>query len=136
MSRREEGFVTVAVVALAAALALVAALVVALASVAVARHRAMSAADLAALAGARHALEGPAVACDAAREVAAAHGARVEDCDVVGLDVRVVAAVQPPGRLGELGRARAVARAGPGNLRGLGSVVEPADTSRADMSDT
>lgn len=116
----DEGFVTVAVVGLATALALVASFVVALAAVGVARHRAASAADLAALTGARHALEGQAVACSAARRVARAQGARLESCALTGLDVRLVVVVRPGGRLGQLGAARAEAAAGPGTNPGLG----------------
>ena len=118
--KRDEGFVTVAVVGLATALALIASLVVALGAVAVARHQAASAADLAALAGAQHALEGQAVACAAATAVARAQGARLASCALTGLDVRLVAVVRPEGRLGEMGEARATAVAGPGTNRGLG----------------
>lgn len=118
MREEDDGFVTVAVVGLAMALALVASFVVALASIGVARHQAASAADLAALAGAQHALEGEAVACAAAARVADAQGARLESCALTGLDVRLVAVVRPEGRLGALGQARAVAVAGPGTNRG------------------
>jgi secretion/DNA translocation related TadE-like protein len=107
--RRDEGFVTVAVVGLAAVLVAVSALLATLGAVAVARHRAASAADLAALAAAGHVLDG--TACEAAREVARAAGAELTDCRPEGTTVLVVAAV----RVGALGTARARARAGPGS---------------------
>ena len=114
MRGREEGFVTVAVAGLALVLVAVSALVATLSAVAVTRHRAAAAADLAALAAARHAVEGAGPACEAGRRVAAAQGAVLVGCRLDGLDVLVEVAVTPPGRLGDLGQARALARAGPG----------------------
>jgi secretion/DNA translocation related TadE-like protein len=105
--RREGGFVTVAVVGLAAVLVAVGALLATLGTVAVARHRAAAAADLAALAGARHLLDG--TACDAARRVVQAEPAVLEDCRADGTSVTVRVGV----RVGALGTARARARAGP-----------------------
>jgi secretion/DNA translocation related TadE-like protein len=104
--KREAGFVTVAVVGLAAVLVAAGALVATLGTVAVARHRAAAAADLAALAGARHLLDG--TACDAARRVATAAPAVLEDCRADGTSVTVRVAI----RVGGLGTARARARAG------------------------
>lgn len=75
-----------------------------------ARHRAQSSADLAALAAAATLPAGPAAACGRARDLAATMGSAVIDCAVTGLDVTVQVSVGV--RLG--GReARAVARAGP-----------------------
>lgn len=134
--RRQDGFVTVAVAGLVLVLVSLSALVATLAAVAVTRHRAAAAADLAALAAARHALEGEQVACAAARRVAVAQAAVLEVCRIEGLDVVVEVAVSPPGRLGQLGVARAIARAGPargwgrpadGNRKGLRFVVQPAE---------
>ena len=102
--RREEGFVTVAVVALMGVLVAVGALVATLGTVAVARHRAASIADLAALAGARHLLDG--TACEAARGIA---GDALEQCAAEGSRVTVQVGV----RVGPLGTARARAAAGP-----------------------
>ncbi|MFC3999953.1 Rv3654c family TadE-like protein [Nocardiopsis sediminis] len=49
------------------------------------RHRAATAADLAAVAGARDAAHGSRLACATAREVAAANDARLTSCTVTGL---------------------------------------------------
>ncbi|HOW95814.1 Rv3654c family TadE-like protein [Mycolicibacterium fallax] len=79
----------------------------------VARHRAQSAADLAALAAAAALPAGADAACRRARRVAA--GAVVTDCRVEGLDLVVVVEVGVPVRLPGLApaTARAAARAGP-----------------------
>lgn len=77
----------------------------------IARHRAEAAADLAALAGAATALDGPARACGQARLVAAANGGQLSWCVVSGDVVEVeVSRALPLGRLGRwtaIGRARA-----------------------------
>ncbi|MFN2538117.1 MAG: Rv3654c family TadE-like protein [Mycobacteriales bacterium] len=104
--RRDGGFVTVAVLSLVGVLVAVAALLATLGTVAVARHRAAAAADLAALAGARHLLDG--TACTAAARVAAAQSAVLENCRLDGAAVCVEVGV----RVGVLGTARARARAG------------------------
>ncbi|GAA2890478.1 hypothetical protein Acy02nite_64150 [Actinoplanes cyaneus] len=80
------------------------------ASARVARHAARNAADLAALAGATHAIEGAQAACAAARRYAEANAARLTSCEVSGLEVVVRAEV--PVRSSTL-RATAAARAGP-----------------------
>ena len=79
----------------------------------IARHRAQSAADLAALAAAGRLTQGAEAACAHAVSVAMAMDTKVADCSVIGLDV--VVAVDVPVALGRLGNreARAVARAGP-----------------------
>jgi secretion/DNA translocation related TadE-like protein len=83
-----------------------------------ARHRAASVADLAALAAARSAELGAAQPCSAAVEVAAAGGARLESCrQLADGSTGVVVAVEGPvvgGPWGWLhtGPARARARAG------------------------
>lgn len=104
---RDDGFVTVAVLGLAGALVAVGALGATLGTVAVARHRAASAADLAALAGARHLLDG--TACAQARAAAARNGAELARCRVDGSRVDVEVAL----RVGPLGTARARSAAGP-----------------------
>jgi secretion/DNA translocation related TadE-like protein len=109
--REDAGFATVAVAGLALVLMAVTGLVASLGAVAVARHRAAAAADLAALAAAQHALDG--TGCARAASVARAQGAELESCDVQGPVAVVVVRVRPPGRLGELGEARARAAAGP-----------------------
>lgn len=111
--RDERGFVTVAVTGLMAVLLSVTGAVALLAGVAVARHRAATAADLAALAAASHALEGPAVACRAAGAVAAVHGAQLSRCELLGDEAVVEVRVSPTGPVGRWGHARGVARAGP-----------------------
>ena len=104
---RDRGFVTVAVLGLATALLAVTTLLALLGAVAVARHRAASAADLAALTGARHLLDG--TACLAARRVARDQAAELESCR----DERTSVTVEVGVRVGLLGTARARARAGP-----------------------
>jgi secretion/DNA translocation related TadE-like protein len=79
----------------------------------VARHQAQSAADLAALAGAARAVEGPQVACARAAELVMANGARLTGCTLDGLDLTVTVEVSPAPAL-DFGRpATATARAGP-----------------------
>ena len=79
-----------------------------------ARHRALAAADLAALAAAARAAAGSGPACRAAEEVAAGSGGRLSGCVLRGgiADVTVVVTVRAPEPLGVL-RLRARARAGP-----------------------
>jgi len=76
----------------------------------VARHRAQSAADLGALAGALRAVEGPGVACPASDRIVQANGARMVACRVEGLDVVITVRVAGPAGWGT---AEASARAGP-----------------------
>jgi len=79
----------------------------------VGRHEARIAADFGALAGARHAIEGKAEACDQAARLVAANGARITFCEVDGLEiiVRVDVTVTPLPAL--VRHATAAARAGP-----------------------
>jgi secretion/DNA translocation related TadE-like protein len=109
------------VLAIAALIALLGAGTAAVAAVGVARQRAAAVADLAALAGAQHALEGPAVACGWARRLAAADDAVLLGCRVAGDVVEVEAQVRPAGRLGVLGAATARARAGPAAVPAVGT---------------
>lgn len=82
--RAERGSATVWAV-LIVALIWMAALVVVQAGVGrVARHRVQSAADLSALAAASWAFAAPEQACERARKIAAANGARVESCSLSG----------------------------------------------------
>ncbi|HEV7708882.1 MAG TPA: Rv3654c family TadE-like protein [Asanoa sp.] len=80
---------------------------------AIGRHRAQTAADLGALAGAARTLEGPAAVCARATDIAAANGGRVTGCAVQGFDVIVTVevVVQLPPRGLRVATARA--RAGP-----------------------
>lgn len=108
----DSGFATVTALGLVAALAAFTALVVTVGVLQVVRHRAESAADLAALAAARHALEGPEVACAAARRTASAQGATVDRCRIEGVEAVVAVRTPLPGRLAPFGPLRAQARAG------------------------
>ena len=107
----EAGFATIVVLGLAGALLAFGALLACLGAVAVARHRAAAAADLAALAAAGHLLEGTARACSLAAAVARGQAATLLSCASDGTTVTVVAEVRPPGSLGQLGAARSTARA-------------------------
>lgn len=79
----------------------------------VARHQAQVAADLAALAGAARALDGPDAACSRATVIASANGAHITMCTLDGLDLLVSVTV-PVARLpGPARTAQASARAGP-----------------------
>ena len=110
----ERGSATVWVVALAGVLAVIGVAAVLVGTAVVGRHRATTAADLAALAAAERAVRGDAGACAVAGEVAAANGAGLTAC-TVGDGAVVEVAVAVPVRLGPLGvsRAGARARAGP-----------------------
>ena len=109
----EAGFATIVVLGLAGALLAFGALLASLGAVAVARHRAAAAADLAALAAAGHLIDGTDQACSAASSVARDQGATLLTCISDGRTVTVVAEARPPGSLGRLGAARSTARAGP-----------------------
>lgn len=84
----------------------------ALAQVAVARHRAGAAADLAALAAAAKPYD-EAGGCVVARRVAAAQGGRLQACTLRGDLADVTVEVALSGRLAALPAARVRARAGP-----------------------
>jgi len=109
----DRGSATVLVLALCTVLVLAGTVASALGAVAVARHRAAAAADLASLAAASRVVEGTDVACAAARRVAARADAVVTSCRLEGWDAVVEAAVRPPGAVGRLGVTTARARAGP-----------------------
>ena len=117
----EHGAAAVLVLALAGLLALLGAATSAVAAVGVARQRAAAVADLAALAGAAHALEGEAAACGWARRLAAEDAASLRSCRLQGDVAEVVSEVRPPGPLGRFGTATARARAGPADLPAEGT---------------
>ncbi|MEE6261275.1 Rv3654c family TadE-like protein [Plantactinospora sonchi] len=79
----------------------------------VARHQARVAADLGALAGAAHALDGQAAACARAATIAAANSARIATCSLDGLDLRLGVEVPVEPLPGLRRVATATARAGP-----------------------
>ncbi|MEB3069548.1 Rv3654c family TadE-like protein [[Mycobacterium] vasticus] len=110
--RGETGAASVAAAAMVAVLLTVTGGGFLLGSVVIARHRAQSAADLAALAGAAAIPAGPQAACAASQRLAVATThADGFGCAVNGLDVVVTVTVALPGR--RLGPVRATARAGP-----------------------
>lgn len=90
-----------------------------------ARHRAVSSADLAALAGARTLVDGSSDPCRAAQRVAAATRARLVACDrLPDGSLQVVTEVALPpilARWSHLPPARARARAGASQLAGITS---------------
>ncbi|MFJ9637316.1 Rv3654c family TadE-like protein [Streptomyces sp. NPDC101178] len=102
----DRGVATVWVAVTTAALCAVFALVLELGQAVTARHRAGSAADLAALAAADRALEGPEAACEVARRVASAQGAVLVRCAVHG-EIADVVARSSLGRYAPTVRARA-----------------------------
>jgi secretion/DNA translocation related TadE-like protein len=77
------------------------------------RHRAQVAADLGALAGAMHAIEGTPAACAAAARYVAANGGAMSSCTVEGLEIVVGVQVKVTGLPGPAREAHAAARAGP-----------------------
>jgi secretion/DNA translocation related TadE-like protein len=79
------------------------------AAAATARHRAQTAADLGAVAGARYAVAGEAVACARASMIVEANGARMTGCRLDGFDLTVDVELPVAG----LGTVHGTARAGP-----------------------
>jgi secretion/DNA translocation related TadE-like protein len=114
--RAEHGSASLVAVAMMAVLLAITVGGVYVGSAVVARHRAQSAADLAALAAAVHVTDGTAASCAQASAVAGAMGAAVRHCVVDDLDV--VVTVEAPVSLGRMGfgPARASARAGPATV--------------------
>lgn len=126
MSSRDDGSATLWALSLAMVVWVSTAALLVVAVAVTARHRAATAADLAALAGAaavarievaadRNPAARVPTACATARAVAVANAAVLGSCTIVGQVVDVVATVRTPalGYLG-LGSVAARARAGPG----------------------
>lgn len=109
---RDEGFSTVVVMGMAVVLMTFAAVAGTIGTLNVGRHRAESAADLAALAAAGHALEGQDAACTAARRLTEAQHVTLLSCRLDGPDAVVTVGVAPPGRLSSFGLVQGQARAG------------------------
>lgn len=109
----DSGFATVWAAGAVVGLLVVLGLLAWLGAAAVSRHRATAAADLAALAAAAYARDGPAEACERARLVTGRMGARLEFCELSGWDALVQVAVEPHGLLADFAPAEAKARAGP-----------------------
>ncbi len=78
-----------------------------------ARHRAEAAADLAALAAAAHAVEGPDAACATAAVVTGGMHVTLASCLLEGWDAVVEVDAVGPAPIAALGSAHARARAGP-----------------------
>ncbi|MEU0378877.1 Rv3654c family TadE-like protein [Streptomyces cyaneofuscatus] len=116
----DRGVATVWVAVTTVALCAVFALVLELGQAVTARHRAGGAADLAALAAADRALEGPEAACEAARRVALAQKAVLVRCSVQG-EIADVVARSSLGRYAPAVRARAAPPAGPRAVAGRSS---------------
>jgi secretion/DNA translocation related TadE-like protein len=109
----DEGSATIWSVGGIAVLFLVAAAVLAAGCVVQTRHRATSAADLAALAAATYAPDGPPTACDRARWVADHMRVRLTSCELTGWDALVEVRVALPGELRRFGQVTEHSRAGP-----------------------
>jgi secretion/DNA translocation related TadE-like protein len=77
------------------------------------RHHTEAAADLAALAAAAHATDGPAAACERARQVATRMSTTLLTCRWKEGDALVEVRSTPSGHLAKFGSADARARAGP-----------------------
>src|SRR5829696_1364993 len=109
----DRGSATVWLAGLAALIGLVAATSIVRGGAVLGRHRAETAADLAALAAAARALDGPVAACAAAGTIAARNGASVTRCSLAGEDVEIE--VSRPLVVGGVGSwvVTASARAGP-----------------------
>jgi secretion/DNA translocation related TadE-like protein len=110
---RERGSVTIIVLVLGLLILTASAAVAARGGAVIGRHRAQTAADMAALAGAGRALEGSSAACAAAATVARRNGATLASCVVSGdvVEVEVSSSVHIV-RLGTWPVSRR-ARAGP-----------------------
>ncbi|MCA1836357.1 MAG: flp pilus-assembly TadE/G-like family protein [Actinobacteria bacterium] len=111
--QRDRGSASVWAVGGIAAVLLLVGLIVGLGSASVTRHRAASAADLAALAAAANAVSGQEQACSRARWVAQRMRVQLTSCRLVDWDAEVEIAAQPPDLLLGFGSATARARAGP-----------------------
>lgn len=108
---RDRGAATVVACVGAMVLLIVTGLAVQVGAAVLARQRAESGADLAALAGAAQMVRGAEIACTVADQVARANGVQVTGCRTDGLDLLVEVTVDVGGALG--GAAVGRARAGP-----------------------
>jgi secretion/DNA translocation related TadE-like protein len=109
----DRGVATVWTAGAVAALLAVTILVVWLGAAAATRHRAASAADLAALAAAGVAIQGERVACGKARWVTDRMAVELRRCRLKGADALVEVIARPSAVLAGFGPAEARARAGP-----------------------
>lgn len=109
----QRGGATVLLLALGLVFVLVGTFGAAVAATGMAAQRASVAADLGALAGATRALDGDAVACASAADIAQRNAGRMVDCVVDGLDVLVAVEVTFTPVPGLTRVAASTARAGP-----------------------
>jgi secretion/DNA translocation related TadE-like protein len=112
-SGRDRGAATVWLLAAGLVLVAMGVAAAAVGSAAVARHRAETAADLGALAGAMHAVEGEQSACARAAAIVAANGGRLARCGLNGFDLTIAVEVPVRPVRGVARTAHAAARAGP-----------------------
>ena len=115
---RDRGSVTIWAAALAGLVWLASSAALLYGSAVAGRHRAESAADLAALAAAEHVPDGPQAACAVAARIAARNGPSLRGCEVVGDEVEVV--VSRRVSVSGLGAFAAVARARAGPVGSVG----------------
>ena len=114
----DRGSVTVWAAALAGLIWLASSAALLYGSAVAGRHRAETAADLAALAAAVHVPEGAASACAAGARIAVRNGGSLWDCRLAGADVEVV--VSSRVSLGGLGALTVIARARAGPVLEVG----------------
>jgi secretion/DNA translocation related TadE-like protein len=112
--RRDRGSATLLAVAMVALILAACGGAVVIGTAVIARHRAQSAADLAALAAAGRLTAGQETACGWAASLADSMHASVVGCGVEDLDVIVTVDVSVSLSRWGIGTARAAARAGPG----------------------
>ncbi len=112
--RRDRGSATLLAVAMVALILAACGGAVVVGTAVIARHRAQSAADLAALAAAGRLTAGQETACGWAASLADSMHASVVGCGVEDLDVIVTVDVSVSLSRWGIGTARAAARAGPG----------------------
>ncbi|MFC3454999.1 Rv3654c family TadE-like protein [Amycolatopsis speibonae] len=113
MSGDDRGAATVWAASIVAVLICVAAFTFRIGAAVTARHHTEAAADLAALAAASSAADGPGAACERARQVAARMSVSLLTCRWVRGDALVEVRSELSGHLAAVGQAEARARAGP-----------------------
>ena len=116
---RDRGSMTIWAAALAGLVLLGSSAALLYGSAVAGRHRAETAADLAALAAAVHVVDSPASACAIGARIAIGNGGSLRGCEVVGDKVEVV--VSRRVSLGGLGTFTAVARARAGPVEPVAS---------------
>ncbi|MEU3626247.1 hypothetical protein BS329_04690 [Amycolatopsis coloradensis] len=113
MSGDDRGVATVWTASIVAVLVCAAAFTFWIGAAVTTRHHTEAAADLAALAAASHATDGPGAACERARQVAVRMSVTLLTCRWERGDALVEVRSAESGHLAAVGRAEARARAGP-----------------------